>query len=211
MSKKKKYVAHIWFLDDDLVMSSQMLTDKCLSKTIDGCIGCIVSTYMYLVGIRSKKFYSYFFSNGNTQQTLTDKFFGWPLKKNPSFSAYQWKESKWCRMCHDNYDYIVKYLAILFDEYSYRHLSMHQAYNILQWAQENEIISSFPYANIEVILPWKSIDPQFRSTNIIDGYRKQYCATQIPDGDVFSAYGNSKRDIPDFVIDTFNLKNVFEK
>ena len=35
-----------------------MLTDKCLNKTIDACVGCIVSACMYLVGIRNNKYSS---------------------------------------------------------------------------------------------------------------------------------------------------------
>lgn len=211
---KKRYPIHIWFLDNDLLMSAQMLDDKSLVKTIDGCIGCIVSTCMHLVGIRSKKFYSYFFSKENAQSTIQEKFQGWPLDKNPKFNAYGWKEAKWCRMCHENYDYVVSYLSALLDEYAYRHSSMHASYSILQWATTSRVIDSFPYAFPyagikDVVLPWKSIDPRFRSIDIVEGYRKQYCS-QIEDGDAFAAYARCKRDIPQFVVDTFSLSNTFE-
>ena len=210
--KRKRRTVHVWFLDNDLPVSAQMLTDKCLNKTIDACVSCIVSTCMYLVGIRNHKFYSYFFSKDNIQETLSSKFTGWPLRKNPSFSAYSWPESKWCRMCHENYDFIVNYLSILLDEHIWRHSSMHLSYPMLQWAETNSIISSFPYAHLEnIVLPWKSVDPKYRSEDIIDGYRNQYCATQIEDGDAFGAYSRCKRDIPDFVVKTFNLDNAFER
>lgn len=210
MSKKKRYIVHIWFLDNDLHKSAQMLSDECLNKTINGCIGCIISTCMHLVGIRSKKFYSYFFSNENIQSTLNEKFSGWPMKKLPRFNAYSWKEAKWCRMCHENLDYIVKYLEILLDEYAFRHSSMHESYCLLDWIRTYSTIDSFPYAGIaNITLPWKSIDPRFRTIDIISGYRKQYCS-QIADGDAFAAYARCKRDIPDFVIDAFDLKNAFE-
>lgn len=212
MSKKKQYHVHVWFLDNDLARSASMLTDKCLSKTIESCIGCIVSTHMHLIGIRSKKFYSHYFSKENIQETLSSKFNGWPLKKNPSFSSYQWKESKWCRMCHEHLDLTIDYLKALLDEYIWRHSSMHKMHSVLDWAQSDEVIASMPYARIEnAVLPWKSIDPKFRTEDIITGYRKQYCATQIEDGDAFAAYSKCKRDIPDFVVEAFSLDNAFER
>lgn len=211
MSKKRKYVVHLWFLDNDLMKSASMMTDRCLSKSIDACIGCITSTCMYLSGIRSKKFYSHFFSKENIDETMITKFAGWPLSKSPSFNAYSWIESKWCRMCHENYDMTVSYLSALLDEYIWRHSRMHQSHSVLQWATSNELMSSFPYAHIEkVAFPWKSVDPKFRTEDIVTGYRKQYCATQIEDGDAFKAYSRCKRDIPDFVVEAFSLKDTFE-
>lgn len=211
MSRKKQYNIHVWFLDNDLEKSAQMLTDLCLNKTINACINCIMSVHMHLVGIRSKKFYSHFFSEDNIQSTMASKFAGWPLKKRPSFSAYQWKESKWCRMCHENLDLMVDYLSILLDEYIWRHSRSHLAQSVLEWLKSDEVLISFPYAGInDIILPWKSVDPQYRTEDVIEGYRKQFCATQIEDGDAFSAYSNCRRDIPDFVVETFSLDSAFE-
>lgn len=210
-AKRKRRTVHIWFLDNDLAKSAQMLTDKCLNKTIDACIRCIVSTCMYLIGIRNNKFYSHFFSKDNIQETMMTKFSGWPLAKQPSFSAYSWPESKWCRMCHENYDLTVDYLSILLDEHIWRHSSMHPSHSMLQWSKINSIVADFPYAHLDnVVFPWKSIDPHYRADDIITGYRNQYCATQIEDGDAFAAYSRCKRDIPDFVVDAFDLKNAFE-
>ena len=207
--KNRKNIVHIWFLDEDLHKSAEMLTDKLLSKTIDGCIGAIVSTCMYLTGIRSKKFYAHFFSKENISSTLAEKFCGWPLKKHPKFNAYGWKESRWCRMCHENYDYVVSYLSALLDEHAYRHSSMHADHEVLQWAMSNSIVECFPYARIESIsLPWKCIDVKFRSSDIVVGYRKQYCS-QIEDGDAFAAYGSCRRDIPQFVVDELGLSNAY--
>lgn len=131
-----------------------------------------------MAGIHSKKFYSHFFSKENVQHTLDTVFVGWPISKKPSFSSYSWKESKWCRMSHDNYDFIVEYLSALLDEYIWRHSRSHPAYLMLQWSQSNDIIASFPYMKSkEIVLPWKSIDPKFRTEDIITGYRNQFCAT----------------------------------
>ena len=209
---KKRYIVHVWFLDNDLQSSAQMMTDKCLNSTINGCIGCITSVCMYMAGIRSKKFYSHFFSKDNVQNTLNTVFKDWPLNKNPSFNSYSWKESKWCRMCHENYDLIVEYLSILLDEYIWRHSRSHSAYSMLKWAQSNELADSLPYVgSSEIVFPWKSIDPRFRTEDIIGGYCKMYCATQIDDGDPFVAYSRCKRDIPDFVVEEFHLEDAFER
>lgn len=208
---KKRYVVHIWFLDQDLQASAQMLTDKALSKSIDGCFGTLVSTCMYLVGIRSKKFHSYFFSKENVHDTMSTKFCGWPLKKTPKFNAYEWRESKWCRSCHENYDFICNYLAILLDEHAYRYSSTHELQDVASWLSTTDVVANFPYVGIDdVVLPWTSIDPRFRDVDIVKGYRKQYCS-QIEDGDAFAAYAKCKRDIPQFVVDEFNLENAFER
>lgn len=211
MSKKRKYVVHVWFLDTNLATSACMLTDKCLANTITGCVGALVASCLYLAGIRSKKIYSFMFSKEHATQTTNEKFFGWPLSRCPSFNSFSWKESKWCRMCHNNYDITLNYLSVLLDEYIWRHSKAHPASPMLEWASSNELIANFPYVELkDISLPWKSIDPKFRTIDIIGGYRKQYCATQIDDGDPFAAYSRCKRDIPDFVSDAFNLSTVFE-
>lgn len=211
MSHKKSCTVHVWFLDNDLEKSAQMLTDKCLNKTINACVNCIVSVHMHLMGIRSKKFYSHFFSKENMQETMSSKFTGWPLKSKPSFNAYQWKESRWCRMCHENLDLMVDYLSALLDEHIWRCSRSHPAQSVLDWVKSDEILLDFPYAGLtEVVLPWKSVDPKYRTEDIITGYRSQFCATQIEDGDAFAAYANCRRDIPDFIVETFNLCSAFE-
>ena len=43
--KYKNFVVHIWFLDADLQKSASFLTNKTLLKSIDGCIGVLISTY----------------------------------------------------------------------------------------------------------------------------------------------------------------------
>lgn len=173
MRRRKLQNVHIWFLDDDLTASAQMLTDKCLGKTINGCIGALTSVCMYFNGVRNKKVYSYLFSKENADSTLDSMFYGWPFKRLPSFSSYSWKESKWCRMCHENFDLTVDYLSILLDEHIWRHSSMHVSHSFLDWIKSSSILDQLPYARLEtVVLPWKSIDLKFRSVNIVDGYRK---------------------------------------
>lgn len=209
---KKAYSIHIWFLDNDLVASAQMLTDKALKKSIDGCIGALTSTCMYLTGIRNKKICECLFSKDNRQTTLIERFPGWPLKKDPSFSSYSWKESKWCRMCHENLGLTIDYLSILLDEWIWRHSSTFPAHSMIDWARNLPVFIDFPYAGLDkAVLPWKCIDSKFRTEDIISGYRKQYCAMQIDDGDPFAAYARCKRDIPEFVVEEFNLDNAFER
>lgn len=203
--KHKKWPIYIWFLDDDLVKSANYLTDKALIRSIDGCIGALLSTYFYFIGIRSKKFYDYFFSKEQIRQTM-DRFFPlWPLKKKPSFSAYGRKESKWCRMCKENFDFCKQYLEILLNEISYRSKINNENLQVLEWMNSSMPCIDVPYANIDnVILPWKVIEPRFRRLNVIDGYRLQFMS-MFEDGDPFKAYGSCSRDIPTFVINHFNI------
>ena len=212
MSKHiKKWPIYIWFLDKDLVKSAEYLTDKALLRSIDGCVGAIMSTIFYFIGIRSKKFYDYFFSKEQIDETMDRFFKNWPMKKKPSFNAYGRKESKWCRSCHENYDYCINYLKTLIDESAYRNIlnNDHQAF--LDWLDFDSLKIDFPYAKIEdVVLPWKCIDPKFRRINIIDGYRLQFIDS-FEDGDMFKAYENCKRDIPIFVLEYENANMVFER
>ena len=170
--KHRSWPIYIWFLDQDLRTSAMFLTDKALLKSIDGCVGALLSTYFYMIGIRSKKFYDYFFSKENIQSTM-DRFFpNWPLKKRPSFSAYGRKESKWCRSCLENYNCTKKYLGMLIDELEFRESTKNDAEAVLSWIEID--MPPFDLASIglsTVIFPWKAISPKFRRENVIDGYR----------------------------------------
>lgn len=207
--KHKQYPIHIWFLDDDLQKSAEYLTDKALSKTIGGCVGSLLSTYFYFIGIRSKKFYSYFFSKEQKENTMVEFFPNWPLKKQPLFNAYGRKETKWCRMCRENFDYVKQYLSILLDEYAYRNSSEHEMTSFLQWLEFDMPKIDLPFARIDIIyLPWKVINPRFRRQNIVEGYRLQYMSA-FKTTNPFEEYGSCKRDIPKFVLEYFNASNIF--
>ena len=202
--KHKSWPVHIWFLDEDLVMSAQHMTDKALLKSTDGCVGAIVSTIMHFIGIRSKKFYDYFFSKENAADTMDRFFANWPLKKKkPQFLAYGWKESKWCRSCHENLDYCIECLKALVDEVAYRGMH-HDGALFLSWLESDMPSIDFPYSSInEIVLPWKVLQPKFRRLDIVEGYRLQFIDS-FEDGDMLKAYGNCCRDIPKFVLDYFN-------
>ena len=135
-----------------------------------------------------------------------DRFFpNWPLKKKPSFAAYSRKESKWCRLCGENYGYVVKYLKCLFDEYEYRDASLHQSMAFLDWLEMDMPHFDLPLAGISnVVLPWKTIEPRFRRVDVVDGYRLQFMSL-FEENDPFKAYGPCKRDIPEFVVNYFRL------
>lgn len=207
--KHKTYIVHIWFLDADLQRSASFLTNKTLEKSIDGCIGALISTYFYFIGIRSKKFYNYYFSKENIDETMFKYFPNWPLRKKPSFSAYGRKESKWCKQCHENYDYLISYLSELLMEYTYRTGKSHVNNDILNWLSFDIPYFNFPYANINITLPWKSLDLKYRKSNVIDGYRLKFMS-QFEDDDPFKAYNNVPRNIPDFVCNHYKLNLMLE-
>lgn len=208
--KHKKWPVYIWFLDKDLMKSASYLTDKALLRSIDGCIGALMSTYFYMVGIRSKKFYDYFFSKEHADETMHRLFPNWPMKKKPLFSAYGRKESKWCRMCFENYNYVKDYLKVLLDEVEWRDGSANENAHILSWIELDMPHIDLPSAKLqEIYLPWKAIDPRFRRVDVIEGHRLQFMST-FEDNDPFKAYGSCKRDIPMFVLEHFNSSQAFE-
>ena len=209
--KHRKWPICIWFLDKDLQKSASFLTDRLLMKSIDGCLGALLSSYFYIIGIRSKKFYDYFFSKEHVDETMCRFFPNWPLKKKPSFSAYRRKESKWCRMCYENWAYAKCYLKHLLDESEWRTGTVNESAKVLDWIEYDMPSISLPSANLnEVYLPWKSIEPRFRRVDVIEGYRLQFMST-FEDNDPFKAYGACKRDIPDFVLQHFNLQGIYER
>lgn len=212
MSKHKKWPIYIWFLDDDLNMSASYLTDRALLQSIDGCIGALISSYFYLIGIRSKKFYDYFFSKENVDETMSKHFYCWPSKKKkPSFAAYSRKESKWCRSCLENFNYVLRYLEILVDEFSYRHSKADERLSIFYWIKENLSSVDIPSIGLEkIILPWKCIDPKFRQQNVIDGYRMQYVSS-FKNPNPFDEYGACVRDIPQFVLELSNCDLILNQ
>lgn len=208
--KHKKWLIHIWFLDRDLQKSASFLTDKALLKSVDGCIGAMLSTYFYFIGIRSKKFYDWFFAKEQVQDTMNRFFLNWPLTKKPSFAAYGWKESKWCKMCKENFDLCKVYLSILLDEVAWRDGSEHKNASMLQWLELDMPAVDLPAVGLsEATLPWKAVDPKFRRADAIEGYRLQFMST-FEDNDPFKAYGSCKRDVPEFVLRHFNANQAFE-
>lgn len=208
--KHKKWPIHIWFLDNDLQKSASYLTSKALAKSIDGCIGAMMSTYFYFIGVRSKKLYEWLFAKERMQETM-DKFFPcWPLSSKPSFAAYGWKESKWCKMCRENFELCKSYLSALLDEAAWRDGHEHKCAPMLQWIVLDMPTIDLPAVGLDdVVLPWKAIDPKFRRADVIEGYRLQFMST-FEDNDPFKAYGSCKRDIPAFVLEHFNVSQAFE-
>ena len=198
--KFKTYPIAIWFLDDNLVTSAQMLTDKALDKSIRGCIQALTTSRFYFIGIRNQKFYKFFFSKEKQQETL-DRFFPlWPFQKPPLFSGYGNKIGKWTRKCKEHYNYIVSYLDILLQEYQFRHQKQHIGTKFFEWLTEDAPEIHIPEAHLKkIVVEWKSLSPRHRKKNIIDGYRSQYKA-------MIDNYGGPKigeftnRDIPEFLL-----------
>jgi len=212
MSKfgKKHGSVSIWFLDEDLDVSASYLTDKALEKSVKGCAGALVSTYMHMVGIRSKRMHEQLFSEEHRASTMSRLFPEWPGHHVPSFAAYGKKESKWCRMCHENFDYTAKYLRSLLDERMFRKPKTCCEEDIWSWVMSAIDNVDFPYSGIDkVVLPWKALEPRWRRTDIIEGYRLQYIS-QLEDGDPFTAYSTCKRDIPKFIVEKCALQMQFE-
>lgn len=125
-----------------------MHSDHALSTSINGCIGAITSAIMYFRGIRTKKFYDYFFSKDNIASTMERFFTGWPLPKKPSFRMYTSREAKWCRSCKECFDFVLSYLDILLDEHQFRHSSSHIASGFPYWVRFDMPSLDIPYAGV---------------------------------------------------------------
>lgn len=206
MKPPKRYPIQIFFLSEDLVESATWLSNKYLIKSITGCMQALVATRFYFVGIRSAKFYKYYFDKCRKQETLDTFFPLWPLKQKPPFNNYSSKTSKWCRMCKEHYEYVKSYLQILLDEYTYRFNKEHGLTRFLEWENLDAPQLKIPEGHLKKIqIPWKNLNPKFRDKNIQLGYRKQY--TAILNNYDIKIDDFTKRDIPVFLITDNVQKN----
>lgn len=197
--RRKQYPIQVWFLDADLHKSAQLLSDKMLVKTMYGCMQALVASYFYFIGIRSNTFYKHYFDKSHKKETLEKFFPMWPLKKTPSFNQYSSKISKWCRKCKEHFDYLTQYLSILNEEYEYRMQKQHETYRFVEWLQVDALQLKIPYAHLsKIVIEWKSLNPRYRSKDIIAGYRKQYKSV-LSNYDI-KVDDFTRRDIPEWLL-----------
>lgn len=200
----KVYPIQIWFLDDDLQQSAQSLSNKYLISTINGCFNALIATRMYYIGIRSTKFYKYYFDKERVFETLDKYFPVWPLAIAPKFKTYSSKTSKWCRMCKEHYEYVKQYLAYCLEEYEYRFQKVHGLVKFIEWEEFDAPKLKIQSANIKkIVIPWKCLNPKYRKKNIIEGYRLQY---KHLIKDPFAEYSTTRRDIPSWIVDNYMLE-----
>lgn len=197
--KIRRYPIQIWFLSENLKQSAEWLSNKQLIKTITGCMHALNATRFYFIGIRTPKFYKYYFDKEHKQETLNRFFPHWPLKQKPLFNQYKSKTSKWTRMCNEHYEYIKNYLQILLDEYLYRYQKPHNLVKFLDWLNFDAPKLNIPLGHIKkIIIPWKNLNPKFRRKDIYSGYRLQYKKLLENDGIKIDDFKN--RDMPEFLI-----------
>lgn len=195
----KRYPIQIWFLSTDLTESAKFLTDKLLNKSLTGCMTALIAARFYFIGIRSAKFYKYYFDKVRRSETMEHFFPLWPLKQPPPFNQYSSKTSKWCRQCKEHYDYIKTYMDVLLQEYEYRNKKPHGLEKFLEWLECDAPQMNIPQGNIKkIVVPWKVLNPKYRRKDIQLGYRLQYKALLENDGIKITDFKN--RDIPEFLM-----------
>lgn len=195
----KNKIVDIWFLDNDLTLSAQSLTTKKLNKTIFGCYYSLIAARFYAIGIRTSGIYHYRFGKSFVEDTMGKYFIGWPDNEPPKFLKYSSPESKWTRSCLENYNFILKYLAILLDEYYLRTKNQHKFSKFLDWFNEIEPLPLYSTNNTKIILPWKNLEQKYQKRDIIQGYRLKYMDS-VDYNDIIKEYNLSKRDIPTWII-----------
>ena len=210
MKRPKTYPVQIWHLDEDPQLSASYLSNGLLYKTIKGCVQALVAARFYYIGIRSKKFYKFFFSKERKEETM-DKFFPlWPSPKPPLFTLFDTRQSKWCRKCKEHYDYVNAYLDALLTEYEFRFgKQMVSGQKFLEWNENDAPQLKIPEGHVKsIIFDWKTLDPKHRSKNVVEGYRSQCKALLENDGIQIKDFTN--RDIPEFLIDD-EIKRASDK
>lgn len=203
--RPKTYPIQIWILDDDMIQSAQQLPDKQLSKTVLGCMQALVAARLYCNGIRSMRFYKYYFDKARKDETM-DKFFPlWPFSNKPSFQQYGTQTSKWCRKCKEHFDFVQEYMRICLEEYLFRFAKEHAVSKFLEWNVVDAPSLKVPEAHLKrIVFPWKVLPPKFRSKDICAGYKKHLKSILDKDGGVqIGSY--SKRDIPEFLLEESTL------
>lgn len=187
----------IIFLDDDLSLSSQYLTNKFLNSNIRSCSQTLLCSLFYFKGIRSERIFKHYFSKDNKDES-TEKFIPtYPLKKI-SFTRANSQETKWCRKCQEHIDYLMTYLEIMLDEWEYRTGREHDVAEMLDFLRMSFMSLKIPKANIKkLILPYKNLPLKYRKRVLVDGYRAWYNSQLL---DPMAEYVGSRRDIPEFVL-----------
>lgn len=176
-----------------------MLADKHLSKSISGCVQCLLSARYYCIGFRSAKFYYYYFDKSRRAETMDKHFPLWPLSIRPPYQGYNSKEGKWCRKCLERYTFISNYLDVLLDEHFYRKGKEHDMAKFAEWNKCDAPRLHIPAGNLKTImLPWNVLEPKFRKADILAGYRLQYKQTIEKAGGV-KVQDYTRRDVPDFL------------
>ena len=152
-----------------------MLDNKRLNSSIDGCIKALVDARLWCAGIKSAKFYKYYFGTDKILETMDKLFPCWPLHRPPGFLKFDSKESKWKKIKKNHYDYVLRYLNYLFTEYSYRFKREHESFKFIEWELVDAPKIQLKDAKLsKIVLPWKNINPKYRSKDIIESYRRQY-------------------------------------
>lgn len=193
---------YIWILDTDLSESAKILTDKDLASTMHKCIDMLISTHLYMQGIRSKKIV-YMYLSKSKSEFLNTYFSNFPEFKQFRFDCMsKFKKGLiWTISSKHNYDMILKYLYILISEYNYRFGKDKYILNIRDIANsfsENclvNIISNNPLP-LEWLLSKIKIPIQYMKRNRLEALRYWY-SSLYKDINLFNVYSN---DIPEIML-----------
>lgn len=194
----KSYPIQVWFLDEDMQKSASYLTNKLLNKSILGCYQALLSARFYFIGIRNQKAFKWHFDKARKAETMEKFFPAWPLKMRPSFMQYGSRLSKWTRKCDEHVRFIKAYMSELTAEYEYRFGREHGLHKFLVWLDLDAPKLAIPEGHLtKITLEWKSINPRYRSKDIIAAYRTQYKHYLYNDGVKITDF--TKRDMPEFL------------
>ena len=204
MSHPKRYPIQIWFFNEDLFLSAQQHQDKLLVNSMYGCYRALLCTYFYFYGIRSKKFFDYYFADCRKDATMESLFPCWSLPIKPKFTEYSSRTSKWCRKCKEHFDYIKRYLGILIEEYEYRFDKAHMFSRFIEWIDFDAPKINIPEAKLsKITVEWKVLNPLYRRKDILEGYRLQ-CKSILTNAGLDPNFF-SKRDVPDWLLEKENV------
>jgi len=203
MRRVKAYPVQIWFLDGDLLLSAQYLSNKQLNKTINGCFQAICAAFFYFYGIRNAKFYKYYFDKERKTTTMERFFPCWPLRILPKFQGFGTRQSKWTRKCKEHFEYVKSYMNILLDEYEYRTGKAHGLEKFIEWLDFDAPKIKIPEGKLtKIVLEWKVLNPKYRRKDIIEGFRLQYKHVLSNDGIKIEDF--TKRDVPEWLMSKTN-------
>lgn len=208
-SKFKRYDPHVWFLFSDLELSAKSLSNYYLNKSIKSGIQILVCAYYYFGNIHNKRMFKLKFSKDKRDDTIYDLFPNINFKFKFNFLLYTSETAKWSRKCYEHFDLLERYILYLLREYQYRnHNKIHPMSEMYFYIVNDNIKNRFPKANLKEISPnWKSISKKYRNRDVYLSYRNYYCSKIV---DPIEEYNESRRDIPEFVVNKFNLdKSIF--
>lgn len=140
---------NIFVLDEDPIKAAQMLCDKHICKMIVESCQLLCSVF-------------YFNSNIVPQYKLTHK-------NHPC--------AKWARLSKANFEWLLKHLRELLNQYTLRYYKKHKCEQVYNWINEHKIWLNFNYFKLTSFI--QCMPDKYRYKDTVQAYKNYYIGEKL--------------------------------